>query len=305
LASSANVIESSTEGSLASFAATPYQRFGQGASAAWFQGVGAVAAGERTAATLSYRSSSYGAVGGYEFALAPERLMGLLGSVIRSRVNLQGDAGHIDATSYSLGVYGQQLLGNVKLSGVVSAAYNVYDSNRFVNVGGISGSPEASYNGWSTSTTLTASRLYAHNSWQIELFGSLNLSTSTTRGYTEKNGGFYNTSVTGDFSATTQARAGTTISRDFSLENSEITLKAKPYLGYQRSLNDASSTVRLGGAGAGAVLSGRDMESGLVGAAFEAEWKMTEAKSLKLGFDVSRDRNEDRGLFYAGFGIKF
>ncbi len=297
--------ERGTSDFVAALAATPYTRFGSDSSAFWVQGVGALTVGDGTAASHGYDVASAGVVAGYEVAVSENNLIGVLTSVFRSNVDLDDDAGVNDANTYSAGVYAQHLMGATKLTGIMLASFSNYDSKRNVSVGGISGTPKADYNGWGTSTTLSLSRLYTHNGFKIEPFASANFSTATSEGYTETGGGVFNTSVEGDASSTAGLRAGATFQFGTTLSAHTLDLKVRPYAGYTWEINEASTAIRLSGAGSSTVINGQSPETAQVGLSFEANLMVSERSSFKLGVDVSHDRNENRGIAYIGYGVKF
>ncbi|MDD3020063.1 MAG: autotransporter domain-containing protein, partial [Alphaproteobacteria bacterium] len=176
-------------------ASLPYQKFESENQAFWIQGVGAYTNGDSDKNTLAYDVTNAGVVTGYEYALSPDSLVGVIASAFKSYVDLEGSAGEIDSNTYSLGVFGQHLLGSVKVTGIFLASYSQYDSERFVNVGGISGSPKVEYDGWGTSTTVGVSKLFEHEQVKIEPFVNVNFSTASTEDYSETGGGVYNVDV--------------------------------------------------------------------------------------------------------------
>lgn len=283
----------------------PYQKYGTDGRAFWIQGVGGLTNAKADAATNGYDSTSAGVVSGYEFGLNEDNLVGLIASAFRSNVELDNNAGETDANTYSVGVYGQHLFGSVKLTGVFLTSYSDYDSKRNVNVGGVTGTPEADYNGWGTSTTISASKLLEHEGAKIEPFVTANYTTASTDGYAENGDGVYNMNVSSDTSSTASAKTGVTVQHDFTLSDMVLELKAKPYVGYQWELNEASNAVRISGGSTSVTIAGRDANKGQVGFAVEGNLKISQSDSFKLGVDYSHDKDEDSALAYIGYGLKF
>lgn len=174
---------------VASLASMPYNKFEDSGRALWVQGVGGITNGDSSATTHGYDVTNAGIVSGYEFALDGSNLMGVIASAFKSDIDLDDNAGGVDASTYSVGLYGQHLMGSLKMTGVFLASYSDYDSHRYVDVGGIAGRPEADYNGWGTSTTIALSQLFEHEGVKIEPFVSANYSTTSTDGYSETGGG--------------------------------------------------------------------------------------------------------------------
>lgn len=237
-----------SSGMIASLASMPYKKFEDNGRAFWVQGVGGITNGDGSAATHGYDVTNAGIVSGYEFALSSDNLIGVIGSAFKSDIDLDNNAGDVDASTYSLGLYGQHLMGSTKVTGIFLASYSDYDSQRFVDVGGVTGRPQADYNGWGTSTTLALSRLYEQDDVKVEPFISANYTTTSTDGYSEAGGGAFNMNVASDSSSTASLKGGITFQHDLDLSGNALNLKVKPYLGYQWELNEAGSAVSLSGA---------------------------------------------------------
>lgn len=296
----------SPEGGLAGFSSLPYKKFEENGRAFWIQGVGGITRGDDTSETHAYKARSVGVVSGYEAAIDADNLAGVLLSAFSSKIDVDDNAGETDVQTYSLGLYGQHLFGATKLTGVVLGSYSFYDNERFVSVGGITGNPQADYNGWGTSATLSLSRLYEEGEVKIEPFVSGNFSLGASESYTESGGAPFNMSVDSDTSSTVSTKAGVTFQYEADIDGeSSIEFKVKPYAGYQWELNEASNAVRIGGAASSTVVDGRDVNTAQVGLSLESKYEMPSGDSIKLGLDVSHDKNEDTGIAYLGYGVKF
>lgn len=292
--------------SMAGFASIPYQKYKSDDRAFWIQGVGGLTNGDATSLTNGYDSRTAGVVSGYEFALNESNLVGVIVSGFRSYVDIDNNAGETDASTYSLGLYGQHLFGSLKLTGVVLGSYSNYDSERNIDIGGVLAEPKSDYNGWGTSSTISLSQLFEHNDIKIEPFLSGNFSTASSEGYDETGGGAFNMSVGSDTSSTASAKTGVTFQYDMELaDTSTLGFKVKPYVGYQWELEEASNAIRLSGATASTVVNGRDIDTAQVGLALEAKYALPSGNSFKFGVDASHDKNDETGIAYVGYGIKF
>lgn len=286
-------------------AAMPYKKYEANDQAFWIQGVGGATNGAESGLSQGYDTTSIGVVSGYEYALNTNNLVGLMGSVFRSHIDLDNHAGNIDADTYSLGIYGQHFINDLKLTGVMLASYGRYDGERHVDVGGVTGNPQSDYSGWGTSTTIALSKLFQHDDVKIEPFISGNFSTSRIGGYSETGGGVYNMDISADSSSTATSKMGVTFDLTTNIYERPLNIKFKPYVGYLWELNAAQNNVSLSGVTDSVVIAGRDVQSSQIGIAAETTLNLDDANSVKLGIDISRDKNDDNGILYVGYGLKF
>ena len=290
---------------VAMLASSPYKKFQVDNHAVWLQGVAAGANGSSTSSTMGYDTFSRGVVGGYEFVPQENTLIGVLASAFRSDIDIDNDAGKTKAGNYNVGLYGQRIYGATKLTGIASFGYGDFESERRIDIGGITASPEADYNGYSGSVALGLSRLYEHNNYKIEPFITTSYTAVKTEGYTEEGGGAFNMDVSDDRFSTAAVRMGVTVQHDTKLAEKDLSLKIKPYISQQWELEEADSDVRFVGAGSATTVTGRDLtvfESGIAG---EVNYNLSDSSSLKLGVDLSRDKYEQRYISYVGVGFKF
>ncbi len=288
-----------------SLAASPYKKFNMGEQAVWFQGVGATADGDATQETMGYDTVSRGFVGGYEMALDQNHLVGVLASNFWSDVKMDNNAGKTEAKNYNLGLYGQKLIDETKLTAVVSGGYGDYESERRINLGGIAANPQSDYNGWSASASLSASHLFTHNTIQIEPFAQLSYTHVWTEGYDETGGGAFNMSVSSDKFSTAGAKIGVNVQNDFDVKGRKLTVGVKPYIGNQWELEEASNKTNLVGSNSATTINGRDLTTFEVGAAVQIAYDVSDNTTLKFGSDFSRDKYEERYVGFVGVGFKF
>lgn len=289
-----------------SFNASTYNRYDPGQKAAWIELVGAGANGSATSRTMGYDTFSRGFVGGVEMALDEHHMVGLLGSVFRTDVDVDDRAGKTEAYNYNAGIYGQKLFGATKLSGIAMVGYGRYESERRVVVGAVTQTPRSKYDGWSASLTGGLSRLYKHDGVEFEPFASASFTAVKTDSYTETGGGALNMSVSGDSFSTAGLKAGISVQHKTDLgDGRALSLKVKPYLGQQWELEGASNTTRFVGAGTATTVNGRNLTTFEAGVGGEVRYDFDPATSLKLGIDLSRDRYEDRYVGFVGVGVKF
>lgn len=292
---------------MAALAETPYQKFRNNDHALWVEGVGALSRGDSTDLSFGYKMASKGVVAGYEFALDGDNLVGMLGSVFDSDIHIDNDTGETDAKAWTVGLYGQHLMGSTKLSMVGLLGYGDYDGQRHVSVGGVNGDPQAEYNSKSASLTASASRLYEQDGMQMEPFVMANYTAVDTDGYSETGGGVYNMTVGGDKSSSAMAKIGVTFTRKTQWQDHPIDLRFKPYVGYRREIEEAGNAVRLAGTSpsSGTFIDGRNIDGLDTGLAFEAKLEFAPDHSAKFGLDVSQDKTEARVVSYIGYGYRF
>jgi len=283
----------------------PYQRFTTGQNAFWIEGVGAGANGKETDETLGYDTQSYGVVAGFEHAIRDDIIIGLLGSSFVSEIETDRDAGDTNVDNYNIGVYGQKLFGATKITALATVGYGDYDSKRNIDIGGVTGNPEASYDSWSYGGSLGVSHLFEHDGLKIEPFAMVSYTHADTDGFTEKNGGSFNMTVGDDSSAVASLRAGITLQHEGTVADKPFEISVKPYIGRQWEIEESGPAVRLAGANTASTINGRDIDTLEVGLGFQTKLEITEVTNLKGGFDISRDKNEERAVGYVGVGFKF
>lgn len=288
-----------------SLASSPYKKFDMGQQALWFQGVGAYANGDDTSTTIGYETTTAGVVGGYEFAIDSNHLVGVVASNFWSDVDLDDKAGKTEARNYNLGLYGQKLLGETKLTAVVSGGYGDYESVRHINLGGVTANPEADYNGWSASSSLSVSHLFTHDTIKIEPFAQVSYTHVWTDGYEEKNGGAFNMNVSSDKFSTAGAKIGVNLENEYNINDRKLVVGVKPYVGKQWEIEAASNTTRLVGSANETTINGRDMDTFDVGLTLQAAYDIDDSTTLKIGSDLSRDKYEERAVGFVGVGFKF
>ncbi len=289
-------------------AGQPYTKFKHGQQATWFQGVGAGSRGEETPLGNAYRSNSAGVVGGYEYAVAPDLLVGVLTSVFHTDVTMDNKAGDTEAVNYNVGLYGQRLHGDLKFTGMLMANAGRYESTRIINTPGVYAAPKAKYNGRGLTGSVGVSQLFKPaGAIQWEPFGQLTLGVATTEDYTEFDGGTFNTQVDGDEIASASVKAGVTLNYDATewLGGTKSTLRVKPYVAQQMELNGSRNNVRFVGATNATSIDGQSLNVAQLGAAWEADMDVSKNQNLKLGLDLSADKFEQRYLGYVGWGMKF
>ncbi len=284
---------------------TPYQKFESGQNAFWIDGVVAGANGDKTDETLGYDTLSYGVVAGAERSITPDTLIGIIGSTFRSNIDMDGNTGETDVNNYNFGFYGQQLLGATKITGMATVGYGAYDGHRNINIGGISARPEADYDSWSYAASLGVSHLFEHGDVKIEPFAMASYNYIDTDGYTETNGGALNMTVGDDSTSIGSVKAGVTVQHANDIGGTPFEIRVKPYVGYQWELEESGPTVRLGNAAGTTTINGRDINSLELGIGVESKFEVSEDTNIKVGFDVSGDKNEERAVGFVGVGIKF
>lgn len=290
---------------VAMLSSSPYKKFQVDNHAMWLQGVAAGANGSSTSSTMGYDTFSRGVVGGYEFIPHENMLIGVLASAFRSDIDVDNDAGKTKAGNYNVGLYGQKIYGATKLTGIASFGYGDFESERRIDVGGVTAAPEADYNGYSGSLALGLSRLYEHNNYKIEPFVMTSYTAVKTEGYTEEGGGAFNMDVSDDRFSTASVRMGVTVQHDTKLAEKNLALKIKPYVSQQWELEKADNDVRFVGAGSATTVTGRDLTVFETGIAGEVNYSLSDSSSLKIGADLSRDKYEQRYITYVGVGFKF
>lgn len=290
---------------IAMLSSSPYKKFQTDSHAVWLQGVAAGANGSSTSTTMGYDTFSRGVVGGYEFIPQENILVGVLASAFRSDIDVDNDAGKTKAGNYNVGLYGQKIYGATKLIGIASFGYGDFESERRIDIGGITAAPEADYNGYSGSVALGLSRLYEHNQYKIEPFVTTSYTAVKTDGYTEEGGGAFNMDVSDDRFSTASVRMGVTVQHDTKLAEKDLALKIKPYISQQWELEKADNDVRFVGAGSATTVTGRDLTVFETGIAGEVNYSLSDSSSLKIGADLSRDKYEQRYITYVGVGFKF
>lgn len=286
-------------------ASSSYKKFTMGEQAVWVQGVGAIADGEATDETLGYDTLSRGFVSGYETALDENHLIGVLASYFWSDIELDGDAGDTKADNYNLGIYGQKLIDQTKLTAVVSGGYGAYESQRRIDVGGVTATPEADYEGYSASASLSASHLFTHGTVKVEPFVQATYTHVWTNGYQETGGGAFNMDVSDDQFSTVGAKIGVNLQDEYTVADRKLTLDIKPYIGHQWELQGASNETSLVGANNTTTVNGRDLSTFEVGASMQLAYDVADNTKLKFGLDLSRDQYEERAVGFIGAGIKF
>ncbi|AGH98311.1 autotransporter family protein [Micavibrio aeruginosavorus] len=304
--SNANAMTEMGQAPSLSLSASAYDRYEPGQKAVWTEAVVAGANGDATTSTMGYDTFSRGFVTGAEFALDQTHMVGVLGSMFRTDVDVDNHAGDTEGYNYNIGLYGQKLFGATKLSGMAMVGYGDYESKRHIDVGGVTQSPRSDYDGWSGSMTAALSRLYAHDHYEFEPFASVSYTAVRTDGYTEKGGGAMNMTVSADTFSTASAKIGMAVQREMKFEDGRaFAVKLRPYVGQQWELEEASNTTRFAGAGSATTINGRDLTTFDVGLGAELRYDLDNSRSLKAGADLSRDRYEDRYVGFVGFGVKF
>jgi outer membrane autotransporter protein len=268
-----------------------YKQFEKGERGVWIQGMFGGSHGERTDFSNGYNAEKYGVLAGYEFAVDSRHLLGVYANSLFSEIDLTQNAGTTEIKDYIFGVYGQKIMGGYKLSATIGGGIAKYDSIRNVVVGAVSGSPEAEYDGNHFSTTLSVSRLFEHNSVQVEPFLQTGYLYNKTDGYTEFNGGSFNMQVDENSFAQMNIKAGMALRKDFN---------------HVFEVEDSDDiNIRFIGASTQTTIKGRDSSVTEKGADFELSCQLSPDWGVKGFIDYSSDKYEERYMGFLELNTKF
>ncbi len=286
-------------------ASAPYKKFQTGQNAFWINGVAAGANGSDTPESMGYDSFSRGVVAGYEVAIDENHLIGVIGSSFFSDIDIDNDAGKTDAENYNMGMYGQKLLGETKLTGLVTGGYSNYESQRRIDLGGIVANPEADYDGYSASASVGASHLFTHGDLQVEPYVQLSYTKVWTEGYSEEGGGAFNMDVESDSFSVAGGKIGARFKAGVPVGENQLDITLSPYVGKDWEVESAGSATSFVGSGASTTVEGRDLTTHQIGLATELSLQVSEQTTFKIGADLSKDKYEDRYIAFVGMGYKF
>ncbi len=301
------VSEDNTFGDLMlQLSSTPYQKFDLGAQAVWIEGIGTFAYGDETSLSNSYHTLGAGLVGGYEHALKDDLMLGLMFSGYTARIDFGNQAGDTQADLYTLGVYGQKLLGHTKLTGLLSAGYGEYQADRNIVVGNVvNEQATGEYNSWSGNASVGASRLYETDKGSIEPFLKGNFSYIMTEDFTETGAGSFNMQVDENHQSSVGVNAGVTWLVDREVNDKNVKLSLTPYAGYQWEIEGGDSDVSLASASTGTTVEGRELTTFQLGLNAQMDIDLENGRDFKFGVNAGRDKYEERVALYVGFGMAF
>ncbi|WDP89327.1 MAG: autotransporter domain-containing protein [Desulfobacter sp.] len=289
------------------FSKADYQPFTKGDSGLWIQGVYGKSNGDATEVSNGYETERYGLLAGYEFALDEKHLIGVYANSLFTDVGLDNNVGETEIKNYILGLYGQKIIGSYKLAATLGGGIAQYDSVRHVSIGGISGNPEADYDGANFSATLSGSKLFEiRPGLMIEPFLQIGYLYNETDEYTETQGDPYNMSVESCSYAQMNVKAAFTLKNNFTIGEKSGSFKLRPYVNQLLEVSgDDDIGVRFVGSPSQTVITGRDASITEVGGTLELACDLTSSFSVKGIIDYSEDKYEKGYLGFFGFNYSW
>ncbi|WP_072392957.1 autotransporter outer membrane beta-barrel domain-containing protein [Hyphomicrobium sp. CS1GBMeth3] len=130
-------------------------------------------------------SRSGGVAAGFDARWEATQL-GIAASFSSGRTRTDGRFHEIEGDTVRIAAYGATQLADLVLKGGVSAGWTSYDSDRWVQVGGISESARGSYDGHTTSAFAEASYPIAMQAFKLEPFAGLMVTNVDSDSFTER-----------------------------------------------------------------------------------------------------------------------
>lgn len=285
---------------------TDYKVFSQGDQGLWFQGMYGRSRGDQDGQSNGYDTERYGILGGYEFALDDKNLLGFYFNNLYTEVDLYDSAGVTDIKNYLAGIYGQKIVGSLKFAASLGGGIAKYKTVRHVDIGGISGSPRAEYDGYNFSSTFSVSQLWEHNGFNIEPFLLLGYIYNKTQGYDEAEGAPYNMSVSDMSFSQLNIKSGISFEKSFKLKSKTASIALRPYINQVIEVDGSDdANVRFIGSSTQTVLQGRETSITEAGTSLELSYDVSEGLAFKGSVDYTYNKYEEGFAGFLEFSYSF
>lgn len=242
-------------------------------------------------------------IGAVERAVSQDVLVGVMYSRTDSDSTMMESAGAIKNKQNQIGLYGQKLLGDLKLTGIVTYGQNSYDSARNVTIGSTAEVAAAKYDGTTTQLSLGASKQYQYQDMMLEPFMLGTYTVNKTDAFSETGASTYGLTVGATKSRDFAVTFGSVFTKDMVFAGKQAKLKLKPAVRLNNQIEAADASIAIGsstGTSAGRI---NDTATAL----FAAEVQVSESKdrTWKFGADVEKSANTSFGKLFAQYEIKF
>ncbi|MCX5680780.1 MAG: autotransporter domain-containing protein [Candidatus Omnitrophica bacterium] len=154
--------------------------------AVWAQGFGNYLHQDPRGSSNGYNASIWGMSAGYDIPYSTDLTFGANVGYAQDYIRTKDFSSRTRADNYQASLYGTYSGMKHYIDGILSIAYNVYNSSRQVTLGGIDRRPTADYGGEQYSTYFESGYIFEHKQFKFTPFASLQYAHLHVSGYTEK-----------------------------------------------------------------------------------------------------------------------
>ena len=153
----------------------------------WGRGAGGMGDAKSTGDNTGFDYLTGSFMGGADWLLGPNFILGMGAGVITSRFDWKDSGGDGTLNGLKLGGYGSYFCGSFFLDGTLTAGYNASHAGRSVNFPGMDYNASADPNGYSFSAGLNGGLNFLLDGWTLQPLASFNLMYVNTNSFTESN----------------------------------------------------------------------------------------------------------------------
>jgi len=273
----------------------------------WGRGYGV--AGDRHGGDISsrYDYTILGFVLGMDSKISDNLLIGLGGGYSQTDIDFESltDSGDVD--SYQGTLYSSYAKGLWYIDGLLSYAFNNYDTSRGIDFGGINRTAKGDYNGNELSGYLEGGYTYFARNTNIQPLASLHVAHLYQESYTESGADSLNLAVDDQETTSIRSALGLRLSKEHKRKSdTTLTYEARALWAHEFSDDDHMVSARFTGSTAGSfhVKGDRpDRDSAILGLGLNA--RMKNNLSLYAHYDADLSRDHTANAIMAGLAYRW
>ncbi|MEM8781434.1 MAG: autotransporter domain-containing protein [Planctomycetota bacterium] len=241
----------------------------------------------------------FGLIGGFDIQVSNEWVVGIAVGYTDGDLDVAERSGSTDLETVNLGAYTAFIVGNWRLNGGFSVAFDDYDTSRRVTVGTFDASASSDFEGFSWQVDGTATyRVDLPGEFRLEPFGTIEYVDTETDSYSESGAGSANLDVAEQNFDALFTTVGARLHKTFVWDRNTFTPEVRAGYQYEWLDTDADAVVTFadGGVATGVVITGVDPEDDavLLGGGLTADFNRN--FSLRADYDIrfSDDRTDQQ-----------
>jgi outer membrane autotransporter protein len=284
--------------------ASKYALFTPGEMSGWVQGNVSQNRLSTVGTTLGSRSTGATIIGAVERAMTQDTLLGVMYSRTESQSKMLDDAGTVKSEQNMIGVYGQKLLDDIKLTGIVTMGRNKYESARNIRINTTSETGLARYDGNTTQLSLGVSRQLDYENMVLEPFALASYTINKTDPFKETSANAFGLSVGNTKARDLTLTMGAVFTQDVEVAGYPAKLKFKPAARVNNQIQRADATIAVGGSSTG-LSAGRAIDRITTLLAGEVQILVSKTQIWKFGADLEKSTNNSNTKLFAQYEMKF
>jgi uncharacterized protein with beta-barrel porin domain len=281
--------------------ASKYDLLTPGEISGWVQGNVSQNRLRTVGTTVGSISNGASIIGAVERAMTQDTLLGVMYSRTESDSKMLEDAGSLKSQQNMFGFYGQKLLGDLKLTGILTMGRNSYDSSRKILSREVA---LGKYEGSTTQVSLGASNKFDYQDIVIEPFILAAYTVNKTDPFQETGAPNFGLSVGATRARDFTVTLGSVLTHDAKLAGYPAKLKFKPALRLNQQVQAADAAIAVGGGTTG-VSAGRTLDKATPLFAGELQVHVSKSRIWRFGADVEKSTNASYGRLFAQYEMKF